>query len=105
MTNETLNIDKLNDNSNTSILLSKDVNKLLKPQLLIELTKRNLITTGTVPELKNKLTQYLTGEFQPDDFININNANRMDNTKKPFYKPNTFSGQILYGGSSFRLTA
>lgn len=93
MINETLDPDKLN-NSNTSLISIKDVNKLLKPQLLTELTKRNLITTGTVPELKNRLTQYLTGDSEPNDFISIFRANRMDNTKKPFYKPNTFSGLI-----------
>ena len=94
MINETLDSDKLNDNSNTSIISIKDVNKLLKPQLLTELTKRNLITTGTVPELKYRLTQYLTGNSEPNDFISIFKANRMDNSKKPFYKPNTFSGLI-----------
>lgn len=94
MINETLDSDKLNDNSNTSIISIKDVNKLLKPQLLTELTKRNLITTDTVPELKYRLTQYLTGNSEPNDFISIFKANRMDNSKKPFYKPNTFSGLI-----------
>jgi len=94
MNNETTDSEKFNDNLNTLILSSKDINKLLKPQLIIELTKRNLISTGTVPELKIRLTQYLNGETTPNDFISTFNTNKMDNTKEPFYKPNTFSGLI-----------
>ncbi|KAE9522906.1 hypothetical protein AGLY_016717 [Aphis glycines] len=82
------------NNLNPSTFSSQDISKLLKPQLIAELTKRNLITTGTIPELKNRLTQYLNGETTPNDFINTFNANKMDNTKKPYYKPNTFSGLI-----------
>lgn len=94
MNNENKNSEKSEDNLNPSTFSSQDISKLLKPQLIAELTKRNLITTGTVPELKNRLTQYLNGETTPNDFINTFNANKMDNTKKPYYKPNTFSGLI-----------
>jgi len=84
----------MNDENTDSTLSSKDINKLLKPQLVTELTKRNLITTGTVPELKNRLIQYLNGETTPNDFINTFNANKMSGPNKPYYKPNTFSGLI-----------
>ncbi|KAE9542373.1 hypothetical protein AGLY_003500 [Aphis glycines] len=94
MNNENKNSEKSEDNLNPSKFSSQDISKFLKPQLIAELTKRNLITTGTVPELKNRLTQYLNGETTPNDFINTFNANKMDNTKKPYYKPNTFSGLI-----------
>jgi len=40
------------NNLKSPTLSSKDIDKLLKNQLITELTKRNLITTGTVPVLK-----------------------------------------------------
>jgi len=58
MINETTYADKLNGNlnTNTTTLLSKDINTLLKPQLITELNKSNLITTDTAAESKKRLS-------------------------------------------------
>lgn len=81
-------------NSNSQPLTPQIINTLLKQQLITELHKRNLITTGLVPELKERLIIYLKGESIPNDFSDVSNTNNMDNSKKPFCKPGTFSGLI-----------
>jgi len=57
------NIDQENDiEEPIFISLSNEVNKFKKPQLILELNKRNLNSVGTVAELKNRLLRYLNGE-------------------------------------------
>jgi hypothetical protein len=83
------------------------------------LSRRQLITTGLVPELKNRLNKYLKGESTPDDFDTsienitfipnpINNPDdnnitkdKMTDNKKPYFKPNNFSGSISENVDSF----
>jgi len=82
------------------VSLSNEINKFKKPQLILELNKRNLNSVGTVAELKNRLLRYLNGESSSDDFgtinenyQNLNNqteTNKMD-SKKLYFKPNIFS--------------
>jgi len=90
-----------NQENSVFILLASGVNKLTKPQLTSELTKRGLITTGLVPELKDRLLKYLNEESFATDFfpfdkqnfapiINQGKINIMD-SKKPYFKPGTFS--------------
>ncbi|VVC41598.1 Hypothetical protein CINCED_3A016839 [Cinara cedri] len=45
------------------------VHKLTKDKLIIELSHRNLITTGLVADLKEILLRYLREENNPDEFI------------------------------------
>jgi len=82
------------------VSLPNEINKVNKPQLILELNKRNLNSVGTVAELKNRLLKYLNGESCPDDFATINenyqNLNNQNKTnkmegKKPYFKPNIFS--------------
>ena len=44
------------------------INKCNKEKLIIELSRRHLITTGLIPELKTRLQKYLKGEAISDDF-------------------------------------
>lgn len=81
-------------NSTFQSINSNNVDKLLKTELIIELSKRNLNYTGTAPELKNRLIKYLKGDIEPKDFLDTLSTNKMDNNKKPFCKPGTFSGLI-----------
>lgn len=91
--------------------LLNEINKFKKPQLILELNKRNLNSVGTVAELKNRLLKYLNGESCPNDFEAINDnyhklnnqtktANTMD-SKKPYFKPNIFSGSLSESIDSF----
>lgn len=90
------------------------VHKLNKDGLILELSRRNLISTGTVVELKNRLLNYLKGESLESDFLTINsltffgnpiNNNKKiemnDNNKRPYFKPNKFSGSISDNIDSF----
>jgi len=77
------------------ISLPNEINKVNKPQLILELNKRNLNSVGTVAELKNRLLKYLNGESCPDDFVTINEnyqtkTNKME-SKKLYFKPDIFS--------------
>ena len=82
------------------VSLSNEINKFKKPQLILELNKRNLNSVGTVAELKNRLLKYLNGESSSDDFgtinenyQNLNNqteTNNMD-SKNLYFKPDIFS--------------
>lgn len=94
------------------------INRLNKEKLIAELSRRQLITSGLVPELKNRLHKYLKGESTPDDFEesvqditfisepitnsvdNITKNNMTDN-KKPYFKPTNFSGSISENIDSF----
>jgi len=51
-----------------SIFSADSINKLDHPQLMLELNKRGLVTTGTIPELSTRLFQYLNGEALQKDF-------------------------------------
>jgi len=88
------------------------VHKLNKDGLILELSRRNLISTGTVVELKNRLLNYLKGESLESDFLTINslkfygnpiNIKEVDMTdnKRPYFKPNKFSGSISDNVDSF----
>ncbi|VVC30374.1 SAP domain [Cinara cedri] len=44
------------------------VHKLTKDKLIIELSRRNLITTGLVADFKARLLRYLRGENNPEEF-------------------------------------
>jgi len=57
---------------NFSEIKTSWVHKLNKDGLILELNKRNLISTGTVVELKNRLLNYLKGESIESDFLTIN---------------------------------
>lgn len=56
-----------NCSQNSTPIISDSIDKLENSQLVIELNKRELITTGTVPELKVRLSQYLSGESLTSD--------------------------------------
>ncbi|KAL4134765.1 hypothetical protein QTP88_006480 [Uroleucon formosanum] len=110
------NITKLNNlifpEINFSEIKTSWVHKLNKDGLILELSRRNLISTGTVVELKNRLLNYLKRESLESDFltinslkfygnpINIKEADMTDN-KRPYFKPNKFSGSISDNVDSF----
>jgi len=94
------------------------VNKLNKDKLIIELSRRQLITSGLVTDLKSRLHKYLKGESTHEDFkkptenitfISEPISNSIDNTiknnmtdnKKPYFKPTNFSGSISENIDSF----
>lgn len=89
------------------------VHKLPKDGLILELNRRNLVSTGTVVELKTRLLNYLKGESIESDFLTINaltffgnpiNNNKkieMNDNKRPYFKPNKFSGSISDNIDSF----
>jgi len=94
------------------------INKLNKEKLITELSRRQLITSGLVPELKNRLQKYLKGESTPDDFeksvqkitfisepidssVDNTTKNNMTDNKKPYFKPTNFSGSISDNIDSF----
>lgn len=82
--------------------VAETVSKLDQNQIETELIKRGLITSGTLPELKTRFLQYLMGESIPTDFSKYetptsNQAKDNEKTtkmtsKKPYFKPGTFSG-------------
>ncbi|VVC31192.1 Retrotransposon gag domain [Cinara cedri] len=82
--------------------MAENVSNLDQKQMEIELTRRGLITSGTLSKLRTRLLQYLMGESIPTDFTKYktptsNQANNNENTikmtsKKPYFKPGTFSG-------------
>lgn len=94
------------------------VHRYNKDNLINELARRNLKTTGIVSELRNRLIAYLKGESTQDDFVLTTNnldfipnpqteyhksltiKNTMDN-KRPFFQPGTFSGNISENIDSF----
>lgn len=94
------------------------INKLNKDKLITELSRRQLITSGLVPDLKNRLHKYLKGESTHDDFEKpidnitfisdpVSNSvdniikNNMTDNKKPYFKPTNFSGSISENIDSF----
>lgn len=77
------------------------INRLKKAELEVELEKRNLPITGRVSELRTKLLlQVLAKEKEKETYPNqsinttkpIINKIFMDNTKKPYFNPNTLQG-------------
>jgi len=87
------------------------VYRLNKQNLINELSRRNLKTTGIVTELRDRLLKYLRAESSQDDFeipvektpflpnpaIRVDQSlekNNMADTKKPYFKPGKFSGNI-----------
>ncbi|KAF0750926.1 Uncharacterized protein FWK35_00011195 [Aphis craccivora] len=62
------------------------VHKLPKDGLTLELNRRNLVSTGTVVELKTRLLNYLKGESIESDSLTINDltffGNLIINSKK-----------------------
>ncbi|VVC33575.1 Retrotransposon gag domain,SAP domain,Zinc finger, CCHC-type [Cinara cedri] len=82
--------------------IAETVSNLDQKQIETELIKRGLITSGTLSELRTRLLQYLMGESIPTDFTKYktptsNQANDNEKTtkitsKKPYFKPGTFSG-------------
>lgn len=89
------------------------IHKLNKEGLILELKRRNLISTGTVAQLKNRLLNYLKGESIESDFstidsltffgnpINIFKEAEMADNKRPYFKPNKFSGSLSENIDSF----
>ncbi|KAF0738427.1 Retrotrans gag domain-containing protein [Aphis craccivora] len=66
-----IKVNNLNNDSPQNLtpsITSDSIGKLENFQLIIELDKRGLITTGTFIELKLRLSQYLSGESLPSDF-------------------------------------
>lgn len=98
---------------NFSEIKTSWVHKLNKDGLILELKRRNLISTGTVVELKNRLLNYLKGESTESDFLTINDLSflgdpidinkkiEMNDNKRPYFKPNKFSGSISDNIDSF----
>lgn len=94
------------------------VHKLNKEKLIRELARRNLITTGLVTDLKNRLLTYLKGESPSDDFEQpttnftfisdpigeseeIETKINMGDNKKPFFKPGKFTGNFSENVETF----
>lgn len=89
------------------------VNSLKKPDLIKELEARNLVTTGSVSDLKVRLFWFFLPKYQSD----INNKSNIDQNnhsskvinnfnmnRNPFFKPTTFSGGINERVDSFLKT-
>ncbi|VVC39308.1 SAP domain,Retrotransposon gag domain [Cinara cedri] len=82
--------------------VAETVSNLDQNQIETELIKRGLITSGTLSELRTRLLQYLMGKSIPTGFTKYktptsNQANDNEKTtkmtsKKPYFKPGTFSG-------------
>lgn len=69
------NITKFNNlifpEINFSEIKTSWIHKLNKDRLILELNRRNFISTVTVGELKNRLLNYLKGESIESDFSTI----------------------------------
>lgn len=99
------------ENNPVGSFLTSGVSTLEREQLISELSKRGLITSGTVPELKTRLLQYFNGEAIPSDYTAFEEQNfapilnqpkyNMETTKTPFFKPTSFSGQTHENISTF----
>lgn len=99
----------LNDKEFSNVSISW-VHKLNKENLIIELSRRNLKTTGKLFDLKIRLFKYLRGESTQDDFEipvkgiyipdpvthveHLLEKNNMADSKNPFFKPGKFLGTI-----------
>lgn len=105
-TSSLLSSEDCNDLPVSSIFISlaASIADANREQLITELSKRGLLCSGSLPELKNRLLQYLEGDSTPSDFLALQDLDyspsptisimNTSDTKKPYFKPGTFSGLI-----------